>query len=169
MSKKRKVVMSILCLFSIYMINMPFMKRFDATALDLLNPGSQNGIQATELIGGDLATVIKVIYVILVGIELIGIVLNWLKNGDWAKRWNYFAGIFETLSAITLICNVYMFFMQYNELMGLDVFEHTIGKGLYFMLLLGILQILLSAGKNSEKDESIIDLVRDRNNDKGFD
>ncbi|MCR5459203.1 MAG: hypothetical protein K6F51_04840 [Acetatifactor sp.] len=168
MSKKRKVVMSILCLFSIYMINMPFMKHFDATALDLLNPQSQNGIQATELIGGDLAIVVKVIYVILVGLELVGIVLNWLKNGEWAKRWNYFAGIFETLSAVTLISNVYMFFMQYNELMGLDVFEHTIGKGLYFMLLLGILQILLAAGKNGEKDESIIDLVRGKNNDKGF-
>ena len=157
--------MSILCLFSIYLINMPFMNHYDATALDLLNPQSQNGIQATELIGGDFATVVKVIYVILVGLELVGIVLTWLKNGDWAKRWNSFAGIFEILSAVTLICNVYIFFMQYNELMGLDVFEHTVGKGLYFMLLLGILQILLASGKSSEKDESIIDLVRGKNNE----
>ncbi len=159
MSKKRKVVMSILCLFSIYMINMPFMKHFDATALDLLNPGSQNGIQATELIGGDLAIVIKVIYVILVLMELVAIVLTWLKNGELAKKWNFFVGLFESLSAITLICNVYMFFMEYNELMGLDVFEHTVGKGLYYMLALGLLQILLSAGKSGDKDESIFELL----------
>ena len=154
MSKKRKAVACLVCLLSIYVINMPFMKYYDATPLDLLIPRSENARKALELIGSDLANIVKILFVIMIILEIIAIVLILQKNVERAKRWNFFAGIFESLGALTLMMNVYMYFMQYNELMGLDVLDHSVGKGTYTMMMLGILQMLTSGGNPVEEEKS---------------
>ena len=159
MSKKKKLIMSLVSVLSIFMINVPFLKYYDATAVNLFNSRSLSGYRATALIGGDLANLVKLLYAILVILEMIAIALILYKNGKQAKRWHFFAGLYESVIAVALISRIYMHFKEYNDIVGMDVFENAVGIGLYFMLVLGILQMLMSIGKSDKKDRDIFDIL----------
>ena len=159
MSKKRKTIMVLLCAASIFMINVPFLKYCDATVINMFNSKSLNGYKTVSLMGGDLANLVKILYVVLVIVEVIALASIFYKNGEQAKHCSLFAGLCESVIAVTLISRIYMHFKELNDMVGMDVFEHAVGIGLYFMLALGILQMLSSAGKSTKKDEDIFDIL----------
>ena len=160
MSKTRKVIMILLCVFSIYMINVPFLKYLGTAAINLFNQNSMLYFKTLFAIGETAANAIKVMYSLLVLFQIIALVSIFRSDGKKATGWVVLAGSYETAMSIFMLVSIIMFIKGFNGIVGLEVFEEAAGDGVYLMLCLGIAQIITPFVKYKVKDDKdIFDII----------
>ena len=151
--------MTIFCLLSIFMIKVPFIKFHGAAPIHLYNSRSVTGMMAAALLGGGFTAFVRIIYAVLFVLEIMALISIFRNNGRKAKLWNLLAGAYETLASIILLIGIYLIFKGYNDMIGIDLFEGAVGIGVYFSLVLGVLQVLVSRSRGLKKDGDIFDIL----------
>lgn len=157
----RKVIMGIISLLSIYMINVPIFRFLGTRPISLLHYDSFSGWVTIAALGKFYTNVIKFMFIGLALIEGIAIVSLFFRKGKTATLFQFIAGLYEFATAGILLASIIMMIKGYNDMLGFPLFEERAGYGIYFMLVLGLAQMLAPFIKKSDskKDKDIFDML----------